>query len=56
MSNCHGCKGEAKNVIPQDLIDIIHKTVKLSHLEKLRIEQNINKLTLQVMLVFLDWI
>ena len=28
------------------MIDIIHKTVKLSYLEKLRIIQNINKLIL----------
>ena len=46
MLNYHGCKEEAINLIPQYLIDIIHKTVKPSHLEKLQIIKNINKLTL----------
>ena len=46
MSNYHGCKEEAINLIPHYLIDIIHKTVKPSHLEKLQIIQNINKLIL----------
>ena len=47
MSNYHGCKEEAINyLIPHNLIDIIHKTVKPSHLEKLQIIQNINKLIL----------
>ena len=44
VSNYHGCKEEAINLIPQYLKDIIHKLVKLSHLEKLQIIQNINKL------------
>ena len=44
VSNYHGCKEEATNVMPHYLIDIIHKTVKPSHLEKLQIIQNINKL------------
>ena len=56
MSNYHGCKGEAINLIPHYLIDIIHKTVKQSHLEKLQIMQNINKLMLQVIFIFSDWI
>ena len=56
MSNYHGCKGEAINLIPHYLIDIIHKTVKPSHLEKLQIIQNINKLMFQVIFIFSDWI
>ena len=51
MSNYHGCKGEVINLIPHyvfDLIDIIYKTVKASHLEKLQIIPNINKLKFQV--------
>ena len=44
VSNYHGCKEEAINLIPQHLKDIIHKLVKPSHLEKLQIIQNINKL------------
>ena len=43
VSNYHGCKEETINLIPQYLIDIIHKLVKPSHLEKLQIIQNINK-------------
>ena len=46
VSNYHDCKEEAINyLIPHYLIDI-HKTVKPSHLEKLQIIQNINKLIL----------
>ena len=56
VSNCHGCKEEAINLIPHYLIDIIHKTVKPSHLEKLQIIQNINKLMFQVIFIFSDWI
>ena len=44
VSNYHGCKEEAINLIPQYLKDIIHKLVKPSHLEKLQIIQNINKI------------
>ena len=44
VSNYYGCKEEAINLIPQYLKDIIHKLVKPSHLEKLQIIQNINKL------------
>ena len=51
VSNYHGCKEEA---IPRYLIAIIHKTVKLSHLEKLQIIQNINKLMFQVIFMFSD--
>ena len=46
MSNYQGCKEETINLIPRNLIDIIRKTVKPSHLEKLKIIQNINKLIL----------
>ena len=35
VSNYHGCKGEAINLLPHYLIEIIHKTIKPSHLEKL---------------------
>ena len=43
VSNYHGCKEEAIKKILQYLIDIIHKLVKPSHLEKLQIIQSINK-------------
>ena len=43
VSNCHGYKEEAVDLIPQYLIDIINKLVKSSHLGKLQIIQNINK-------------
>ena len=56
VSNCHGCKGEAKNLIPHYLIDIIHNIVKPSHSEKLQIIPNINKLIFQIILIFSDWI
>ena len=45
---------EATDLTPHYLIDIIHKTVKLSHLEKLQIIQNINKLMFQVIFIFSD--
>ena len=35
VSNCHGCKEGAINLIPHYLLDIIHKTVKPSRLEKI---------------------
>ena len=44
VSYYHSCKEEA--LIPHYLIDIIHKTIKPSHLEKLQTIQNINKLIL----------
>ena len=56
MSSYHGCKEETINLIRHYLIDIIHKTVKPSHLEKLQIIQNINKLMFQVIFIFSDWI
>ena len=43
VSNYQGCKEEATTLIPQYLIDIIHKLVKPPHLEKLQIIQKINK-------------
>ena len=43
MPNYHSCKEELINLIPHNLTDI-YKTVKLSHLEKLQIIQNVNKL------------
>ena len=54
VSNYHGCKKETMNLIPHYLIDIIHKTVKPSHLEKLQIMKNINKLMSQVIFIFYD--
>ena len=39
VSNYHGCKGEAINLIPHYLIDIVHKTLKPSYLKKLQIIQ-----------------
>ena len=41
------------NLIPHYLVDIIHKTVKPPHLEKLHIIQNI-KLMFQVIFTFSD--
>ena len=42
VSNYHDCKEEAINLMPHYLIDVIYKTVKPAHLEKLYIVQNIN--------------
>ena len=42
------------NLITHYLIEIIYKTVKPSHLEKLLIIQNINKLMYQVIFIFPD--
>ena len=56
VSYYHGCKGEAINLIPHYLVDIIHKTVKPSHLKQLQIMQDITKLMFQVILIFSDWI
>ena len=56
MSNYHGCKEKAINLMPHYLKNIIHKTVKPSHLEKLQIIQNIKKLMFQVNFIFSDWI
>ena len=54
MSNYHVCKGDAINLIQHYLIEIIHKTVKPSHLEKLLIIQNITKLMYQVIFKLCD--
>ena len=35
VSNYHGCKGEAINLIPHYLIDIIHITLKPSDSKKI---------------------
>ena len=56
MQNYHSCKGEAINLIPHYLIEIIHKTVKPSNLEKLWIIQQINKLMFHFIFIFSDWI
>ena len=50
--NYHGCKEEAINLLPHYLINIINKLVKPSHLERLQIIQNINKLMIQVIFTF----
>ena len=34
VSNYHGCEGEAINLMQYYLINVIHKTLKLSHLKK----------------------
>ena len=57
MSNYHGYNGEAINLMPPCMMDIIYKTVntvKLSHLEKLQIIQNITNLMFQVIFIFSD--
>ena len=36
------------------MLDIIYKTVKPSHLEKLQIKQNMNNLMFQVIFIFSD--
>ena len=54
VSNYHGCKEEVINLIPHYLINIIYKTVRPSHLEKLKIIQNVNKLMFQVIIIFSD--
>ena len=56
MSNYHGSKELAINLISHYLIDIMHKTRKPSHLEKLQITQNINTLMFQFIFIFPDLI
>ena len=56
MPKYHGCKGETINLLPHYLIDIIHKTVKPAHLEKLQIIENIKKLMFHAIFIFSDWI
>ena len=36
VSNYHGCKEEVANKLNTTLFDIVYKTVKSSHLEKLQ--------------------
>ena len=54
MSNYHGCKVEGINLMLHYLIDIIQKTLKSWHLEKLQIIQKINKLMFQVIFLSFD--
>ena len=54
MSNYHGCKEEAINLIPHYLVDIIHKTVEPSDSEKLQIIENMKKLMFPVIFIFSD--
>ena len=56
MSNYRGYKGEAINSIPHYIIDIIYKTVRPSHLEKLQTIQNIYNLMFHIIFIFFDWI
>ena len=42
------------SLIPHYVIDVIHKIVKSSHLEKFQIKQNINKLMFKVIFIFSD--
>ena len=51
VSNYHGCKREALNGIQHNLIDF-YKTVKPSHLEKLKIIRNIISIMSQVNFIF----
>ena len=48
----HGCQGEAMQLIPYYLIDIIYKTVKPSYLKKLQVIQNTKNLIFQVIVSF----
>ena len=56
VSNYHGCKKVAINLLPHYLIDNIHKTVKPSHFEKLQLIQSINKVMFQVIFILSDWV
>ena len=56
VSKYHLCKGETINLIPHYLIDVIYKTVKLSHLGKSQFILNINNLMFQIIVIFSDWI
>ena len=47
VSNHHGCKGETISLIPYYMIDIIYKTVKPSHFQKITNHAKINKLMFQ---------
>ena len=50
VSNYHSCKGEAIKLITYCMIDIICKTVKPSHLKKLKIMQNIKKPNVRILI------
>ena len=54
--NYQGWKWEAINLIPHYLVDVIHKTVKPCHLEKLQIIQSISKQMFQFIFITSDWI
>ena len=56
MSYYHGCNGEAVNLTPHNMIDIIYKAVEQWHLEKLQTIQNKNNLMAQAIFIFSDWI
>ena len=56
VSNYHGCKGKTINLILHYMIDIIYKTLKVPHPEKLQFIQNIKNLMFQVIFIFSDWI
>ena len=47
---------QRRDTITYYLIDIIYKTVKPSHFEKLQIIQNANKVMFQVIFIFSGWI
>ena len=49
-------EGEAIKLIPYYMIGNIYKTVKLSHLKKLQIIQNVKNLMFQIIFIFSDWI
>ena len=53
VSKYYGCKEETIKLIPYYMTHIIYKTVKLSHLKKLQIIQNINNLMFQSSSYFL---
>ena len=54
VSNYHGSKREVIKLIPYSMIDITYKTVKPSHLKKLKIIQNVKNLMFQVIFMFSD--
>ena len=56
VSNCHGCTGQAIELMRYYMIDIMYKTIKSSHLKILQIIQNINNLLFQVIFFFSDWV
>ena len=56
MSNWLKRRVNKLNTTLFDLIDIMHKTIEPSHLEKLQIIQNVDKLMFRVIFIFPDWI